>query len=36
MKWKVIVGKQEESRNWQPILYIHSSLEGGRAMKGTL
>lgn len=36
VKCTVIVGKQEESRNWQSVLYIHPSLEGERAMRGTL
>lgn len=36
VKCRVIVGKQEESRNWQSVLYNHLSLEGERAMRGTL
>lgn len=36
VKCRVTVGKQEESRNWQSVLYIHPNLEGERAMRGTL
>lgn len=36
VKWRVIVEKQEESRNWQSVLYIHPSLEGVMTMRGAL